>query len=99
MSNRRKASMNMKPDTPQQRLLAPYPCPTNWTVVPDVKTPDGTAWVGLQINQHTGEHWSFFDPDAAEHVGQQLIKAARLARTGLIIAGADSVPPVNGHKP
>ena len=68
----------------QPQVVQPQPAPMSIQMEQAVD-PQGNKLVVLIIHHPLGQNVFFLNPDGAEHVGNGLLDAARLARTGLEI--------------
>jgi hypothetical protein len=71
---------------PQQAVVQPQPVPMSiqLSTMQDI---NGTKFVVMNVLTPLGQTVLFFDPNGAETVAENLKQTARLARTGLEIAG------------
>jgi len=76
-------------EPPQPQVVQAQPTPQSWIVETHPPT-----HVVVMIASVTGQHVSFLKIDDAEKIGQQIVDAARRARSGLVIARGVQLPPL-----
>ena len=81
--------------------IPPQPLPTNVTVGIAEGMADGQLMRFVQVALATpaGICVTFLPPEVAERVAEMLIQHSRVARTGLVVAGAGVPPEIKNGKP
>lgn len=69
----------------QPQVVQPQPCPITIQLAGS-QTPDGKKFVILIVHHMTGQSVYHLGADEAVQIGQAIIDAARVAKTGLEIA-------------